>query len=306
MPNFVQQFGILSIVLGACVAWFFWNLLKIVFREKPTSAEHWEFEKSRRIRLREKSLLYNWFEPLILELSEHTTSRDPDLIANLKREIETAPEFPPWKPEEYLASKQLESILAAAAGALFGWVMGPENFASLILALLCGGGAGLIYQRLMAGHVGNLSQRRIRQLKARLPFAVDLMAFMMESGASFQESMQTVVANNKNHPIAEELGEVIREISMGRPRNEALENLQYRLRDDDLSEMVFAINKGEEMGTPLSNILRTQADQMRLKRSQWMEKAAAEAQVSIVFPGMLIMVSCLFIVVAPFLLNAAF
>ena len=66
--------------------------------------------------------------------------------------------------------------------------------------------------------------------------------------------------------------------------------------------MVFAINKGEELGTPLSAILRDQAEQMRLKRSQRGEKAAAEAQVNIVFPGMVVMIACLLVVIAPIVL----
>jgi tight adherence protein C len=45
---------------------------------------------------------------------------------------------------------------------------------------------------------------------------------------------------------------------------------------------------------------------MRLRRAQWGEKAAAEAEVQIVFPGMLVMLACLIVVVAPMVLPAAF
>jgi hypothetical protein len=45
---------------------------------------------------------------------------------------------------------------------------------------------------------------------------------------------------------------------------------------------------------------------MRIKRSQWGEKAAAEAEVQIVFPGMLIMIACLIVIIAPILLPAVF
>ena len=76
------------------------------------------------------------------------------------------------------------------------------------------------------------------------------------------------------------------------------------MEDSDIAEFVFAIIKGEELGTPLSTILREQANQMRLKRSQWGEKAAAEAEVQIVFPGMITMVACLLVIIAPILLPA--
>jgi len=45
---------------------------------------------------------------------------------------------------------------------------------------------------------------------------------------------------------------------------------------------------------------------MRQKRSQWAEKASEEAQVMLVFPAVLIMIGCLVIVAAPFVLNAMF
>ena len=91
---------------------------------------------------------------------------------------------------------------------------------------------------------------------------------------------------------------------MGRSRHHALDHMSKRLRDQDIDELVFAINTGEEMGTPLSDILRLQADTLRLKRAQWQEAAAGRAQVQIVFPGMLLMLTCLAIVLAPFLLPA--
>ena len=74
----------------------------------------------------------------------------------------------------------------------------------------------------------------------------------MEAGGGFQECLATAVAENgKDHPLTDEFAEVLRQISLGRPRHEALQALDERLHDDDISEMVFAINKGEELGTPL-------------------------------------------------------
>jgi tight adherence protein C len=148
------------------------------------------------------------------------------------------------------------------------------------------------------------ANRRLARIRTRLPFAVDLIALTMEAGGGFQECLKTAVVENGEHPLTEELSEVLRQISLGRPRQEALKALQERLQDDDINELVFAINKGEELGTPLSTILRDQAEQMRLKRSQRGEKAAAEAQVNIVFPGMVVMIACLLVVIAPIVLPA--
>lgn len=152
-------------------------------------------------------------------------------------------------------------------------------------------------------HVQELAQKRRTLFLKRLPYAVDLLALMMEAGASFDEAVATLVEESPRHPIGEEFGFLLREIQLGRLRRDALIQMRDRLQDDNVREFITAILNGEEFGTPLSRILRIQADQMRLKRSQWAEKAAGEAQVKIVFPGMLIMIACLLIIVTPFIIK---
>lgn len=137
-----------------------------------------------------------------------------------------------------------------------------------------------------------------------MPFVVDQISLMMEAGAGFEDSLRTVVQDSSDHPMREELTEVLRQMDLGRRRDQALNEFRDRMEDPDISEFVFAIIKGEELGTPLSTILREQANQMRLKRSQWGEKAAAEAEVQIVFPGMISMIACLMVIIAPILLPA--
>jgi tight adherence protein C len=158
------------------------------------------------------------------------------------------------------------------------------------------------YPWLMLRNVSDMAARRRRAIKMRLPVTVDLITLMMEAGAGFAEAMRTAATEQAGHPIGDELAAVCRDISLGRSRSEALQDMANRLSDDDVSEFVFAVNKGEELGTPLTAIFRIQANQTRLKRSQWLEKASAEAQVNMVFPGMVIMIACLMIVAAPFIL----
>jgi tight adherence protein C len=134
--------------------------------------------------------------------------------------------------------------------------------------------------------------------------AIDLLTLMIEVGGNFQESLQMVAERLQTTPLGSELNKIISDTAAGTPRREALRGFAERVDDDDARELVFAIVQGEELGTPLAAILRRQANQMRQKRSQWAEKAAEEAQVNIVFPAMVIMVACLIIVAAPFIINA--
>lgn len=285
-----------SVALGLAVAWAAWTVLAMLTQPRRQRLRTVDFEDDRRGRLRTGSRIYRWLEPVVDALAGWR--RGSRRAQGVQRLLLLTREKLPWQAEEYLALVQLQGLLAGLAGMLLGLFL----FESLVGGLLVGMGVAFGYQQVVLHQLAERGQRHLRALEQRLPFAIDLMALMMEAGASFPESMATVVRESAGHPLAEELGEVLREVSLGRPRHEALASLQQRLLHDDVSEIVYAVNKGEELGTPLAQILRSQAEQMRLKRSQRIEKASAEAQVNVVFPGMVIMVACLLLIVAPFIL----
>ena len=253
------------------------------------------FEQGRRTEMRAASGIYRNCEPLVDEL----TMFFPDSHATdeLAHHLKLTPDFPSWKPAEFLAAKTIEGVLVGGAILILVAALGIP-----ILAIGFGGGIAFLYPTMARRSVISTAKSRLRILKLRLPFAIDQISLMMEAGAGFEDALRTVVSDNADHPLSVEFDEVIRQMSLGRPRSQALTGFRDRMDDDDISEIVFAIIKGEELGTPLSGILREQADQMRLKRSQWGEKAAAEAEVQMVFPGMITMVACLLVIVAPILL----
>lgn len=286
-----------SVLLGIAIAWAFRIALAGLGGRLEPEDRLSSFERLRRQRMREESGFYTRFEVLLRQLAERHRQRQSAQLLRLARDLPAAEPLP-WLPEEYLAAQQIKSVIAA----LCGFAMALFLFENIIAGAVFGLIAAIGYQQLMSYQVASRAGRRLRQFKERLPYAIDLMALMMEAGAGFGDALKTVVRENQTHPLGKQFGEVLRETEFGRTRREALHALQQRLPDPDLAEFVFAVVKGEELGTPLSQILRSQADQMRLKKSQWAEKEAAEAQVMIVFPGMLIMIACLLIVVAPYLL----
>jgi pilus assembly protein TadC len=288
-----------SAVAALAVALFCWQLIAVLtFPRDRLGAAH-PFELSRREELRAKNIIYRWFEPLVEEIASFLAPRQPKLLHKLQQNLIAGREKLPWKPEEFLAAKLVEGICMGAVLFLMLWVAGWGK-ASVVLGISVMGGYSLLAPKM----VRDRGRRRLARMRVRLPFAVDLIALMMEAGGGFQECLKTAVVENGNHPLTEEMAEVLRQISLGRPRKDALLALQDRLHDPDVNELVFAIIKGEELGTPLSAILRDQAEQMRIKRSQRGEKAAAEAQVNIVFPGMVVMIACLLVVIAPIVLPA--
>lgn len=286
-------------LLAAAVGWFCYEILSLVTYPRNLLGSTHPFEVQRRTELRAGNIVYRWFEPLVDELGAFFTRKENPRIKSLGVSLVAGREKLPWKPEEFLGVKWLEAVLLG--GGLFAvlWFGGFRTFAVIV-----GLGIALLYGFMTPRSARGRATKRLARVRIRLPFAVDLIALTMEAGGGFQECLATAVAENGDHPLTDELAEVLRQISLGRPRNEALSSMQERLQDEDVNELVFAINKGEELGTPLSAILRDQAEQMRLKRSQRGEKAAGEAEVNILFPGMVLMIACLLVVITPIVLPA--
>jgi tight adherence protein C len=291
--------AIASTMVALAVAVCSYGLLTLATYPRELLGDSHPFERQRREQLQKGSLVYRWAEPLVDELASMFAKKDSSALKYLRLSLLAGREKLPWKPEEFLAAKWLEGAFCGLVIFLMLWVFG-FRFGAVALGL----GTMLIYGIVAPKSLRDRANRRLSRIRIRLPFAVDLIALTMEAGGGFQECLQTAVSENGDHPLTEELAEVLRQISLGRPRNEALAALDARLNDADIKELVFAINKGEELGTPLSAILREQAEQMRLKRSQRGEKAAGEAEVKIIFPGMVLMIACLLVIITPIVLPA--
>jgi tight adherence protein C len=89
--------------------------------------------------------------------------------------------------------------------------------------------------------------------------------------------------------VGVEFGRVLGEMSMGKSRTEALETMRVRLSDDEITSIVGSIIQGENLGTPLATVFRTQADVLRIKRTQRAETIAGEAGVKMLLPAVLVM-----------------
>jgi tight adherence protein C len=288
-----------SLSWALAAAWLAAMLLKIIGRDPGGATRGSGFEHERRQRLRAASRIYRWFEPAVDELAAWNASRWPATLAWVGRKLVAAGQTV-WTPPEYLAIKQFEALFSGAGVGLVAiWIGSIDPVTSCLMGIA----SVLAYQGLMLRRLNRLASRRLRSIRSRMPFAVDLLALIMEAGSTFYEALTVVVHEMEGHPLGEEFGQVLRNIKLGVSRAEALKALGASLDLKELTELVSTIVQGEEGGTPLSEILKIQAHQMRLKRSQWLEQAAGKANVHIVYPGMLSMLACLLIVLAPFVLS---
>ena len=73
------------------------------------------------------------------------------------------------------------------------------------------------------------------------PDTITLIANALRAGSSFLQAIELVVRESRP-PISTEFGRVIREVNLGLPFDQALENMVRRVRSDDLELMATAIS----------------------------------------------------------------
>jgi tight adherence protein C len=133
-------------------------------------------------------------------------------------------------------------------------------------------------------------QKRQRAIARALPYHIDLLTLSVEAGLDFQAALGTVVEKGKPGPLIEEFGLVLSEMKLGTTREEALRNLADRIQIGEISAFVSNLIQATKMGTSLGKVLRIQATQMRIARTQRAEKAANEAPVKMLMP----LIFCIF------------
>ncbi len=96
--------------------------------------------------------------------------------------------------------------------------------------------------------------RRLNAFNKQLPDTITLIANALRAGSSFLQAIELVVRESRP-PISTEFQRVIREVNLGLPFEQALENLVRRVRSDDLELMVTAISIQYQVGGNLAEIL---------------------------------------------------
>lgn len=192
-----------------------------------------------------------------------------------------------------------EIITLRVLGGVVGLVLGLL----LVGSGTIGGGTGLLLAVLFPV-VGAQAPRSWleRKVQARrdailrdLPDTLDLMAISVEAGMGFEGALG-IVCDNFDSPLAEEFARTLREMELGLPRREALQNLKKRTEVPELSNFVLTLTQADALGMPIGRVLKTSADEMRTKRQQWAREKAAKLPVKILFPLVLFIFPVIFVV----------
>lgn len=180
----------------------------------------------------------------------------------------------------------------ALAAIVFSTGLGQQNVLIMYAAAL---GLGYLGPDFWLGR--RISTRQ-KKLRLGLPDALDLLVICVEAGLGLdQATARTSQELMKAQPaIADELGIVALEQRAGRPRQDAWRHMSERTDVDTVRNLVSMLVQSEQFGTSIAKTLRTHSDTLRTQRVQQVEEMAAKTTVKLIFPLVLFIFPCLFLV----------
>jgi tight adherence protein C len=181
----------------------------------------------------------------------------------------------------------LRIAAAAGLGALgvgVGVLIGTP--VAIGIALLAGVALGFYFPVLW---LDQLVRERRAELEAALPNALDVVAISMEAGLGLDRALEQLVRHQEG-PLTLLVARALREIELGRPRAEALEDMAEATGVEDFTSLVRGILHAERTGVPIARTIAAHSAQMRVKRRLRIRTEAARASLKILIPT----VGCVF------------
>jgi tight adherence protein C len=210
----------------------------------------------------------------------------------IKRRLDLAGNPSRWDVDRVYAFKMLGLIAGLLLGILTTFAFGASPLVAIgitvVLTLVGFYAADIVLLQ--------TSQTRQHQMRKDLPDALDLLSISVEAGLGFDAALSQV-ARNTTGPLAEEFFRVLQEMQIGTGRPDAMRALGERTTVPELRGFVTAMVQADAFGVPVANVLRIQAGEMRIKRSQRAEESAQKVPVKILFPLIFCILPALFIVV---------
>ena len=145
----------------------------------------------------------------------------------------------------------------------------------------------------------NRRNHRKRRILQSLSSFLDLLVSLLTSGLDIEEAFRRAGTRGlpAGHPLANEVRLVTDEIAAGKDRGAAFAGLAARTKIPDLHALAAALELGSRLGFPVAEILSTQAEIQREKRTERGRKRIDRAVILALFPVLLCGLPILFMVI---------
>jgi tight adherence protein C len=128
--------------------------------------------------------------------------------------------------------------------------------------------------------------KRQSAVRNHFPDIIDQLIVCTEAGLGIEAGLQRVAKNIdiSSSIMSYELNLIIAELRAGISRQEAFNNLVIRTGVEEIKGFVAALAQSVRFGTNIAATMRVYADDLRDKRMQRAEEAAAKIGVKMMFP----------------------
>ena len=182
-------------------------------------------------------------------------------------------------------------VAATAFGVFVGFTL-AHGMGRILLGLVFAA-AGVILPGFL---LSKAATRRAERIDQELPHFVDQLALVIEAGMSFDAAVNYLVDAHEG-ALAEEMRRVLTELRVGESRREAIRNFARRVGSEDATAFANAVLASDQLGSPLSEILRAQASDLRHRRQTYAEERAQKAPVKMLLPMAIFILPVMFVLI---------
>lgn len=244
-------------------------------------------EDELRLTFRER-VLHPLLKKISLFTQKYTPQQQREMIE--KKLISAGRPFN-WTAADFLSVQYSTAVIFAIIAALLSY-LSHRSPAFQYFAIIISFATGYL---LLLIFINTTISRRRGSIEKELPDLLDLMVISIEAGLGFDAALQKVVQKSTG-PLAQEFNLCLQEMRMGKTRKDALKDLAKRNDEGELAAFVGAIIQADQLGVSIGNVLRLQAEQMRVKRKQQVEEKAMKAPVKMLIPMVLFIFPTIFLI----------
>ncbi|MCA1781402.1 MAG: type II secretion system F family protein [Dermatophilaceae bacterium] len=188
----------------------------------------------------------------------------------------------PADVERFRAEQVLWGVAGAVGGAAIGtliWVTGGSPLRALLF-IAVGLGVGVVAKDM---HLTRVAERREQIMLAEFPTIAELLALSVAAGEGAVGSL-TRVTRLSHGELATELGRCLADARAGASLPTALQGLADRTGLPSLSRFVDGIVIAVDRGTPLADVLRAQAQDVREEGRRLVMEAGGKKEIAMMAP----------------------